>query len=121
MDEKKTETRTDTRGGIEKRDNNISLDMGEEFRQSFDHAALTSRYIEQAIRYTVETNPLERVIVPIQSAPDDVKKESVDRTKKCMQIWLDTYEAMLTEGKNLSVDLIGIAADVARIKRKKLK
>lgn len=114
MNEPKTENRGNE-AGVK------TINMGEEFRESFDHAALTSRYIEQAIRYTVETNPLERVIVPIQTASDDVKKEAVDRAKKCMQIWLDTYEAMLTEGKNLSVDLIGIAADVARIKRKGLR
>ena len=96
------------------------IDMGNEFRESFDHSAITARYIEQALTYVQNTNPLQMVIIPVQNAPDEIKKDVISRASKSMQAWLDTYDAILAEGKNLSVDLIGYAADLARKKRKGL-
>ena len=98
-----------------------TVDIGNEFRESFDHSAITSRYIEQALLVIVETNPLERVILPVQTAPDEIKKDVNSRAQKSMQIWLDSFDALLTEGKDLSKDLIGYAADLARKKRQGLK
>ena len=97
------------------------IDIGNEFRESFDHSAITARYIEQALRVIVETNPLERVIIPVQTAPDEIKKDVNSRAQKSMQIWLDSFDLLLTEGKDLSKDLIGYAADLARKKRNGLK
>ena len=98
-----------------------TIDMGTEFRESFDHSAITARYIEQALRVIVETNPLERVIIPVQAAPDEIKKDVNSRAQKSMQIWLDSFDSLLIEGKDLSKDLIGYAADLARKKRQGLK
>ena len=97
------------------------IDMGTEFRESFDHAAITSRYIEQSVRLTLETNPIERVIIPSATAPDEIKKIIYDRVQKSVGIWLDTYEAMLIESKKVAVDLMGYTADLAAKKRAGLK
>jgi hypothetical protein len=97
------------------------IDMGTEFRESFDHSAITARYIEQAVRLVLETNPVERIILPVGSAPDEIKKNVIDRTQKSVQTWLDTFDALLMESKPLAVDLMGYAADLARKKRAGLK
>lgn len=97
------------------------IDISTEFREGFDYSSSTERSIKQALLLQLETNPIERIYKPVADAPDDIKKDVVERVKKTTQIWLDNYDALLTESKSLAVDLIGYAADLARQRRNGLK
>ncbi len=95
------------------------IDMDEEFKQSFQHAMVTEKYIKMAIEYIVNTNPTEVILKNLGDTSDmsDVK----ERMKMQMQEWMGPFEAVLKEGRQLPVDLIGIASDIARRKREELK
>lgn len=97
------------------------LDLGEEYRESFDHAGLTARYIDLANSALLNINPVERIYTVFKDAPDEVKKAAYDRGQKSVQSYLDVYDKYLQEGASLPVDLLGYASDIARRKRNKLK
>ena len=97
------------------------LDLGGQYRESFDHAGLTERYIRLANDALLNINPIERIYNTFATAPDDVKKSAYERGQKSVQQWLDVYDKYLAAGESLPVNLLGFAADIARQKREALK
>lgn len=98
----------------EPRTTDIGVNFKQEYTDSFNKALLYSKLATTAMEYTRSTNPAKVVLTELAGLDDNTKKDCQDRITGQMQTWLGTFEQMLEEGKTLPVDLIGLAADLAR-------
>lgn len=93
------------------------IDMDEEYKKTFSHAMLTDKLMKVALEYITNLNPT--TVILTNADPED--SETRERVKAQMQEWMGTFEAVLKEGRSLPVDIIGMAADIARKRRNTLK
>jgi hypothetical protein len=91
----------------------------EQVKESFLEAQLIDKKIETALKYMENTNPVERILKTIDPQDEQLRKATQERVQIMMQSWLQTYDNVLSEGKDLPKDLMGSAADLARKNRKK--
>jgi len=98
---------------------NEGEDLREELRTELRRGRLRDGLVDSALDYVISTNPLETVLRPISECDedgvdlDDAKKRVTEQVDE----WLDSYEDMLREGRNLPVDLIARAGELAKVRR----
>lgn len=95
-------------------------DLNEQIKESFAEAMFYERSMEAALKYMNNSNPVERVLKVVDPQDEKIRTDALQRTQAMMQIWMQTYEDVLTTGKSLPVDIIGKAADIARASRKRI-
>lgn len=96
------------------------LDLGAEFRNTFDLAGIQARYMQMAGDFLLNSNPTKAYVEGFQGAPDNIRQNAVDRLGKSANVWLDMWESYLQAGKTVPGDLIAYVATLARQNREKL-
>lgn len=91
----------------------------EQVKESFLQSQLIDKKIETTLKYFQNTNPVERILKTIDPADELLRKNTQESVQVMMVTWLETYSAVLKAGKDLPVDLMGEAADLARKMRKR--
>jgi len=76
------------------------------------------KQIEMTLKYFENTNPVERILKTIDPADEELRKLTRDKTTGMMNVWLDSYARSLEQSKDLPIDLLGNAADLAKRIRK---
>ena len=97
------------------------LDLGAEFRNTFDMGGIQERYLTMAAQHLLNTNPTKAYVESFAGAPDNVKQQANDRLAKAANVWLDMWEGYLTSGKSIPADLIAYVATLARQNKEKLE
>lgn len=76
---------------------------------------------ETSLAYLDKMNPSKEVLPELNNLDDNQAKDIKEALSADMQEWLDMWRAVLNEGKSLPVDIIGLASDLARRDRQRLK
>jgi len=97
----------------------IESTIEEQVKEAFLEAQLIDKKIESALRYMENMNPVERILKTVDPQDEQLRKATQERVQIMMQSWLQTYDNVLSEGKDLPKDLMGSAADLARKTRKR--
>ena len=100
---------------------NDKLDFQAEFRQSFSKGLYYSKMAETSLAFLDRMNPAKEILPEIKNLDDTQQKDIKESLSADMQEWLTMYRAVLEEGKTLPVDIIGMASDLARQDRERLK
>lgn len=90
------------------------VDPREELRESYDRILLMSKLQEKAIEYILAMNPIEHMLKHLEG---DQFKDQRDKVSGMINAWIDIFDAMLTEGRTLPVDMIGRASEIAKAQR----
>jgi len=95
----------------------------DEYRESFPRHMLMDSLLDKSLDFVVRTNPLDVVVKEVKNAKAelgneiDLGQEVYKKVPSMMHKWLDMYDGVLDEGKNLPRDLIGRAAELAKEQR----
>jgi uncharacterized protein (UPF0147 family) len=90
-------------------------EIGEEFNESFKRHQLIDKQTDKALDIVLRTNPIDVVLKNIDEDVDvpDEHRDSAERAQGMMQEWLEMYEGVLEESKDVPRDLIRRSAELA--------
>jgi len=114
------ETRTGGHGSGTTRGED-EFDFQREYRQSFNKSLFYQKMAETALAYLDRMNPSKEILPQINTLDDAQQKDIKEALSADMQEWLEMWRSVLGEGKSLPVDIIGMASDLARKDRARLK
>lgn len=108
-------------GNPERRQSNNGYDFQREYKDAFNKALFYEKMAETALAFVDRMNPAKEILPEISSLGDQEKKNITDSLQADMQEWLEMWRGTLAAGKDLPVDIIGMAADIARLDRRRVK
>jgi hypothetical protein len=96
----------------------VEKDAREELQNAYNKHLIMEKNIDQALSFLLRLNPLE-VIAPKLEGKAELTGDVRGKLQMLTQMWIDIYSDTLREGKDISRDLIGRAAEIAKELREK--
>ncbi|MCF7875982.1 hypothetical protein K9M06_02890 [Candidatus Bipolaricaulota bacterium] len=90
----------------------MSKDPKKELKDTMDKQIVMSKNLDKALEFHTKMNPIDTVLKPLEGREEFRDQQS--KVESMVNTWIDTYMAMLEEGDELPVDLIGRASEIAR-------
>ena len=97
----------------------MDISTEDQVKEAFIQSQLIDKKLETVLKYFQNTNPVERILKTIDPTDEELRKTTKENVSLMMVTWLGSYAEVLKAGKELPVDLIGEAADLARKMRKR--
>lgn len=91
----------------------------DEIRKAYDVHTLMEKNIDQALKVLLNTNPLDIVLPKLVDAKPEWVGDQKSAVQKMVNNWMGTFDDTLDAGKEIPVDLMGRAAELAKSLREK--
>jgi hypothetical protein len=90
----------------------MSKDPKEELKDTMDKQLVMAKNLDKALEFHTKMNPIDSVLKPLEEREEFRDQQS--KVESMVNTWIDTFMAMLEEGDELPVDLIGRASEIAK-------
>ena len=90
----------------------MSRDPKKELKDTMDKQIVMSKNLDKALEFHTKMNPIDSVLKPLEGREEFRDQQS--KVESMVNTWIDTFMAMLEEGDELPVDLVGRAAEIAK-------
>lgn len=93
-------------------------EVRDEIRIAYDTHLLMEKNIDQSLKFLLQLNPMDQVLPKLSEAKPEWVGDQKSYVQKMVQAWVGMFDDTLEAGKDIPVDLIGRAAELAKGLRK---
>ncbi len=91
----------------------------EELRTAYDTHLLMEKNIDQALKFLLQLNPIDQVLPKLSEAKPEWVGDQKSKMQGMVNNWVGMFDDTIEAGKEIPVDLIGRAAELAKGLREK--